>query len=140
MHGEVDDRKTSAPNIGQGNGIETFVFHICDLAARQTHEMMMLVRIRFEPGGRPGVTDSGDYAHAHERLQHAIDRGSGDLRNPLSHSVKHLVGGGVVIAAQHGLEDHPPLDGHRETRPTAPRFELLESLIPFPRLHVAFFW
>ena len=45
---------------------------IKDLLAVKTHEMMMLVDLGIEPGGRPWMTDLRDQMQTHERIKHAI--------------------------------------------------------------------
>lgn len=77
--------------------------------------MMMTVPEYLVARRRAGMTDFARNADPDKSLQHAINGSARDLGHKLPNVAEDVIGGGVIDAGRQVFENHPPLDGERES-------------------------
>ena len=100
-------------------------------AAIQADEVMVLVELGVEPGGRAGVAGLGQEAEGDECPQDAMDRHPGDLGESGAHGPVNLLGGGVVAAVEDGFEHGAALGGDRQAALAMGGEEAVDPLLFF---------
>jgi hypothetical protein len=103
-----------ATDVGPRKLVEARVLQVEDLAAVQADEVMVLVQLGVEPGGRAGVAGLGQEAEGDECPQNAMDRHPGDLGKLAAHRPVNLLGRGMVATVQDGFKHGPALGGDRQ--------------------------
>ena len=127
----------SQVDLGPRELVEARVFHVDDCAAIQTDEVVVLVELGVEPGGRAGVAGLGEEAEGDECPQDAMDRHPGDLGESWKHRPVNLFGGGVVGTVEDGLEHGAALGGDRQAALAMGGEEAVDPLLFFRRPHVS---
>jgi hypothetical protein len=122
--------------IGPGEMVEARVFQVEDVAAVEADEVMVLVELGVEAGGRAGVAGLGEQAERDEGPQNTVDGHAGDLGEIGAHGAVHLLGGGVVGAAKGGFEDSAALGGERQAAFAMGGEEVVDAQLFFRRAHV----
>ena len=128
----VLDLEPGLSDIGPRELVEARVLQVDDVAAIQADEVMVLVELGVEPGGRAGVAGLGQEAEGDEGAQDAMDRHPGDLGESGAHGAVNLLGGGVVAAVEDGFKDGPALGGDRQSALAMGGEEAVESVAVFP--------
>jgi hypothetical protein len=124
------DLEFSRVDLGPRELVEARVLHVYNAPAIQADEVMVLVELRVEPGGRARMAGPGEETEGDEPAQDAMDRHAGDLGESGAHGAVHLLGGGVVGAAEDGFEHGAALGGDRQAALTVGGEEAVEAL-PF---------
>ena len=71
--------------IGKGQGAERRRLEIYDFLAPQAHEMMVTMSLGIEARAGTWAADFDGEPKVHERIEHPIDGGAGDLREARAH-------------------------------------------------------
>ena len=128
--------ETVAADIGPWEFVEARVLQVDDVAAIQADEVMVLVQLGIEPGGRAGVAGLGQEAKGDQGCQDAIDGHARELGHARMNGVEDLVGGRVVPAVQNRLEHGPPLHGDRQPALAVGGLKALDTSLFLCRSHV----
>jgi hypothetical protein len=78
----VLDLEAVEAGIGPRECVEACILQVEDVAAVQADQVMVLVELGVEPGGRAGVAGLGKEAEGDECPQNAMDCHPGDLGSP----------------------------------------------------------
>jgi hypothetical protein len=131
------DLEFSRVDLGPRELVEARVLHVNNAPAIQADEVVMLVELGVEPGGRAGMAGLGEEAEGNECPQDAVDRHPGDLGESGAHSAVHLLGGGVVGAVEDGFEHGAALGGDRQAALAVGGEEAVEALPFFQWTHLS---
>lgn len=83
--------------------------------------MVVAIHVGVEPRSAAGMARAGDHVELHQHLEHAVHRGARNARKPRCDFTVNVLGGGVIVSTQHGVENGPPLHGNAHTSiPAAP--------------------
>lgn len=115
--------------------VESLILHVGDQAAPSADQMVMLADGGIKPHRRARVGELAHDAQLHQGLEHSVHRRSGDTGDAFPDVFVNLVGAGVIHTVQQGLENHSPLDGHRQASAAACPLKMLD-----PRRLVAQGW
>ena len=124
-------------DLGPGELVEARVLHVNNAAAIQADEVMVLVELGVEPGGRAGMAGLGEEAKGDEGAQDAMDRHAGDLGESWTHGPVNLFGGGMVGAVENGFEYGAALGGDRQAALAVGEEEAVEALPFFRWTHLS---
>jgi hypothetical protein len=131
------DLEAAAADIGPRELIEARVLQVEDVAAVQADEVMVLLELGVEPGGRARVTGLGQETEGDECPQNAMDRHPGDLGKSAAHCPVKLLGRGMVATVEDGFKHGPALGGDRQSALAMGGEEAVDSLLLFCRTHVS---
>ena len=127
---EVRHFEAERRGVGNRERAEILVIDVDDAVAAQTDQMVVDVDARVVTGHPTRVAGLRDHAHLAQGFQVSVHGGPGDTRVSDTHRLEHLVGGGVVLAVQDGLEEGASLDRARDARLPTQLLELLEAIPP----------
>jgi hypothetical protein len=96
--------------------------------ARSANQVVMPVGCSVEAGSGAGMVKTPNDAKLDELLQGPVDGGSRKPRNTLPDGLVDLVGRGVVISLQDGLQYVSTLHGQRQSSLATQGLELLQTL------------
>jgi hypothetical protein len=130
------DLETAAADIGPRELIEARVLQVEDVTAVQADEVMVLVELGVEPGGRARVTGLGHETEGDECPQNAMDRHPGDLGKSAAHCPVNLLGRGMVATVEDGFKHGPALGSDRQSALAMGGEEAVDPLMFFHRTHV----
>src|SRR5690348_7724351 len=108
------DLEAAPSDIGPREPVEARVLQVEDLPAVQADQVMVLVELGVEPGGRARVTGLGKKAQRNECPQNTMDRHPGDLGKPDAHGPVNLLRRRVVVPPQDRFKYRPALVGNRQ--------------------------
>jgi hypothetical protein len=124
-------------DIGPGKSVEARVLQVQDLAACQTEEVMVLVKLGVKTRRRARVTGLGEQAQRDECPQNAMDRHPGDLGKSGAHRPVNLLRGGMVATVEDSFKDGPALGGDRQPALAMGGKEAVDPLLLFRWTHVS---
>jgi hypothetical protein len=131
------DQESVTAGIGPREFVEACILQVEDVAAIQADEVMVLVQLGVEPGGRAGVAGLGQEAEGDECAQDAMDRHPGDLGEFGEHDPVNLLGRRVVATVEDGFKHGPALGGDRQSALAMGGEEAVDPLLFFRRAHVS---
>lgn len=137
MNVVVLDLEAVATGIGPREFVEACILQVEDVAAIQADEVMVLVQLGIEPGGRAGVAGLGQEAEGDECAQNAMDRHPGDLGEFGEHGPVNLLRRGVVATVENGFKDGAALGGDRQSALAMGGEEAVDPLLFFRGTHVS---
>ncbi len=131
------DLEAAAADIGPRELIEARVLQVEDVAAVQADQVMVLMELGVEPGGRARVTGLGQEPEGGECPQNAMDRHPGDLGKSDAHRPVNLLRRGMVMTAEDGFKHGPALGGDRQSALAMGGEEAVDPLLFFRLTHVS---
>jgi hypothetical protein len=132
----IIDLKSMGTNIRQRQPVEPRFLQVNDPLARQTYKMMVLAKRGIEASRRPLMTHLGDHSRRHQRIEDAVDRGSGHIRKPGFHPGVDLVCSRVVFPTEHHLQYDAALYCQGHAALAADPLELLHAYVNGFPLHI----
>jgi hypothetical protein len=130
------DLEAAAADIGPREVVEARVLQVEDDAAVHADEVMVLVELGVEPGGRARVTGLGQETEGDECPQNAMDRHPGDLGKSAAHCPVKLLGRGMVATVEDCFKHGPALRGDRQSALAMGGEEAVDPLLLFRWTHV----
>ena len=122
---EILDMETPGLDMRDAEPIQLGVVQVEDLVTLVADEVVVPMDLAVEAGRGPGMLEPPDHTPARQGVEDPVDRGPRDARDKVLDGGEDLVGGGMIVALEHGLEDHPTLDGEGDIHAPAEGFEHL---------------
>ena len=137
MNAIVLDLEFSRVDLGPREVAKARILHVSNAPAIQADEVVVLVELGVEPGGRARVAGLGQEAEGDECPQDAMDRHPGDLGKSAAHRLVNLLDCGMVATVEDGFKHGPALGGDRQSALAMGGEEAVDPLLFFRRTHVS---
>jgi hypothetical protein len=112
------------PLVRERNGVQAWVFEVDHLAASETDQVVVPVRLRLKARGRSRVAHLASYAELDQGFQNPVYGGSRNSWKASRNVRENLVCRRVIVTLHQSVEHRPPLHGQRDALPAAQGLEL----------------